>query len=53
MALIRDPGFWRRFSLAVHRDEEAKGAADNREQEQSIYSYAPVSLMRLNSVVAN
>lgn len=53
MALIRDPGFWRRFSLAVHRDEEAKGAADNREQEQSIYSYVPVSLMRLNSVLAN
>jgi len=23
MALIRDPAFWRRFSVAVHLDEEA------------------------------
>ncbi|KZF22445.1 hypothetical protein L228DRAFT_268909 [Xylona heveae TC161] len=23
MALIRDPAFWRRFSMAIHQDEEA------------------------------
>ncbi|OCK76073.1 hypothetical protein K432DRAFT_307160 [Lepidopterella palustris CBS 459.81] len=23
MAVVRDPAFWRRFSMAVHRDEEA------------------------------
>ncbi|KAJ5730902.1 uncharacterized protein N7483_005410 [Penicillium malachiteum] len=25
MALVRDPYFWKRFSTAVHLDEEAKG----------------------------
>lgn len=24
MALVRDPYFWKRFSTAVHRDDEAK-----------------------------
>ncbi|GFF42741.1 conserved hypothetical protein [Aspergillus udagawae] len=30
MALVRDPLFWKRFSRAVHLDEEAKAAAQNR-----------------------
>ncbi|KAJ5580269.1 uncharacterized protein N7459_006254 [Penicillium hispanicum] len=28
MALVRDPYFWKRFSTAVHLDEEAKGISD-------------------------
>lgn len=48
MALIRDPGFWRRFSVAIHRDEEAKGAAEDRELEHSVYSYAPTFIMRID-----
>lgn len=28
MALVRDPYFWKRFSTAVHLDEEAKGVSD-------------------------
>ncbi|KAF2186770.1 hypothetical protein K469DRAFT_145217 [Zopfia rhizophila CBS 207.26] len=24
MAMVRDPAFWRRFSVAVHQDEEAQ-----------------------------
>ncbi|KAJ6104061.1 hypothetical protein N7523_010381 [Penicillium sp. IBT 18751x] len=27
MALVRDPYFWKRFSTAVHLDEEAKSAS--------------------------
>jgi len=26
MAVVRDPAFWRRFSMAVHLDEEAQTA---------------------------
>ncbi|KAJ6018228.1 hypothetical protein N7451_001607 [Penicillium sp. IBT 35674x] len=28
MALVRDPYFWKRFSTAVHLDEEAKGTTE-------------------------
>lgn len=28
MALVRDPYFWKRFSTAVHLDEEAKGTPE-------------------------
>lgn len=38
MALVRDPGFWRRFSVAVKRDEEAKSSKDDLTREQSVYS---------------
>lgn len=30
MALVRDPAFWRRFSRAIHLDEEAR-TAENKE----------------------
>ncbi|EDP48117.1 conserved hypothetical protein [Aspergillus fumigatus A1163] len=30
MTLVRDPLFWKRFSRAVHLDEEAKAAAQNK-----------------------
>ncbi|KAK1145009.1 hypothetical protein N8T08_004724 [Aspergillus melleus] len=30
MALARDPAFWRRFSRAIHMDEEAK-SSENKE----------------------
>ncbi|KAJ5558012.1 hypothetical protein N7535_009503 [Penicillium sp. DV-2018c] len=29
MALVRDPYFWKRFSTAVHLDEEAKASEQN------------------------
>ncbi|KAJ5121059.1 uncharacterized protein N7515_009020 [Penicillium bovifimosum] len=29
MALVRDPYFWKRFSTAVHLDEESKAAEPN------------------------
>ncbi|KAJ5109659.1 hypothetical protein N7532_002304 [Penicillium argentinense] len=33
MALVRDPYFWKRFSTAVHQDDEAKTASQlNLEQ---------------------
>ena len=38
MALVRDPGFWRRFSVAVKQDEEARSSKDNLAKEQSFYS---------------
>ncbi|RMJ26282.1 hypothetical protein PHISP_02859 [Aspergillus sp. HF37] len=38
MTVARDPCFWRRFSLAVHLDEEAKGSTEKN--ESSIFSYA-------------
>lgn len=28
MALVRDPYFWKRFSTAVHLDQEAKGTPE-------------------------
>ncbi|PWY77068.1 hypothetical protein BO70DRAFT_397956 [Aspergillus heteromorphus CBS 117.55] len=31
MALVRDPAFWRRFSLAIHLDEEAKGSDEHKD----------------------
>ncbi|KAE8348810.1 hypothetical protein BDV28DRAFT_142655 [Aspergillus coremiiformis] len=27
MALVRDPAFWRRFSRAIHLDEQAKASS--------------------------
>ncbi|RMZ85749.1 hypothetical protein DV737_g418, partial [Chaetothyriales sp. CBS 132003] len=30
MAAVRDPAFWRRFSMAVHQDEEKGSVADNQ-----------------------
>ncbi|PYI05661.1 hypothetical protein BO78DRAFT_419417 [Aspergillus sclerotiicarbonarius CBS 121057] len=36
MALVRDPAFWKRFSAAIHLDEEAKGGTDQR--KPSIWS---------------
>ncbi|OJJ34437.1 hypothetical protein ASPWEDRAFT_42440, partial [Aspergillus wentii DTO 134E9] len=31
MATIRDPAFWRRFSLAVHLDAASKNPSDDKE----------------------
>ncbi|KAL4897499.1 hypothetical protein BDV59DRAFT_197789 [Aspergillus ambiguus] len=31
MALVRDPAFWRRFSRAIHLDEEAKAQLSSSE----------------------
>ncbi|KAJ5325210.1 hypothetical protein MYU51_020965 [Penicillium brevicompactum] len=33
MTLVRDPCFWKRFSAAVHMDEESKGV-DQQTQKQ-------------------
>ncbi|KAJ5225014.1 hypothetical protein N7468_006239 [Penicillium chermesinum] len=35
MALVRDPYFWKRFSTAVHLDEESKGVQCNVEAPQT------------------
>ncbi|EAW10952.1 uncharacterized protein ACLA_065860 [Aspergillus clavatus NRRL 1] len=35
MALVRDPMFWKRFSRAVHLDEEAKAAAGGKNNSNS------------------
>lgn len=42
MAVPRDPAFWKRFSLAVHRDEEAQAIATahdpaSKQQAQSTW----------------
>lgn len=37
MALVRDPYFWKRFSRAVHLDEEAKAAAEKNEEHVLSY----------------
>lgn len=42
MALVQDPEFWRRFSRAIHLDEEAKGPSESA--ETVVYSYAASSL---------
>ncbi|KAL4911836.1 hypothetical protein BDW62DRAFT_207056 [Aspergillus aurantiobrunneus] len=36
MALVRDPWFWRRFSRAVHLDEEIKSPTE--EKDTTIWS---------------
>lgn len=33
MALVRDPMFWRRFSRAIHLDEEAKALSPHPESK--------------------
>ncbi|CAG7940018.1 unnamed protein product [Penicillium salamii] len=38
MALVRDPCFWKRFSTAVHMDEESK-AADQQTKKQDTQSW--------------
>ncbi|KAJ5807638.1 hypothetical protein N7447_011094 [Penicillium robsamsonii] len=38
MALVRDPYFWKRFSAAVHMDEESK-AVDQGTQKQDAASW--------------
>lgn len=48
MGLVRNPYFWRRFSLAVHLDEEAKGSI--QKSETSIFSYAPDTLQPSNGL---
>lgn len=46
MALVRDPYFWKRFSTAVHLDEEAKSASTlDLECTQQKYSPSPVSIL--------
>lgn len=39
MALVRDPWFWRRFSRAVHLDEEVRTPTE--EKQTTIWSYVP------------
>ncbi|PKX90352.1 uncharacterized protein P174DRAFT_463795 [Aspergillus novofumigatus IBT 16806] len=41
MTLVRDPLFWKRFSRAVHLDEEAKAAAQNKSPGQLDPSTVP------------
>ncbi|KAI2699424.1 uncharacterized protein N7518_005722 [Penicillium psychrosexuale] len=38
MALVRDPYFWKRFSTAVHMDEESK-AIDRAQAKQDAASW--------------
>lgn len=40
MTLVRDPLFWKRFSRAVHLDEEAKAAAQNKSPVQPYVLFA-------------
>jgi hypothetical protein len=35
MAVVRDPAFWRRFSMAVHLDEEAQNPQARPELKHS------------------
>ncbi|PYI20109.1 hypothetical protein BO99DRAFT_402120 [Aspergillus violaceofuscus CBS 115571] len=46
MAQNRDPAFWRRFSLAIHLDEESK--ASTPEKEVTLWSYV-VSLLPIQA----
>lgn len=39
MALVRDPYFWKRFSKAVHQDEEAKSASTLNLESPTQYKY--------------
>lgn len=43
MALVRDPFFWKRFSTAVHQDEEAKSASTLNLESPTHQKYAPSS----------
>lgn len=46
MALVRDPAFWRRFSRAIHLDEEAKAQLRSSE---TIISCVPYNSSREES----
>lgn len=37
MALVRDPAFWKRFSAAMHLDEEAK--TETGPKKPTIWTY--------------
>lgn len=41
MAMVRDPAFWRRFSVAVHQDEEAQARATRPELKHSYVTPSP------------
>lgn len=41
MALVRDPHFWHRFSLAVHLDEE-KSSTESNDSSLVSYVYYPI-----------
>lgn len=43
--MVRDPQFWRRFSVAVHRDEEAQAEALSRPELKHAYvqTLSPIS----------
>jgi hypothetical protein len=43
MAYIRDPSFWRRFSLAVHRAEEKELQQHQRQHLQEAGTRSPSS----------
>jgi hypothetical protein len=42
MAVVRDPAFWRRFSVAVHLDEEAQTAKPELKHSYVIPSRAAI-----------
>ncbi|OQE35123.1 hypothetical protein PENCOP_c014G03195 [Penicillium coprophilum] len=39
MALVRDPYFWKRFSAAVHMDEESKAVHQGTKTKQDAASW--------------
>jgi hypothetical protein len=41
MALVRDPFFWKRFSTAVHMDEEAKAVDQGTQTVPAPYVSLP------------
>ncbi|PLB37599.1 uncharacterized protein BDW47DRAFT_106478 [Aspergillus candidus] len=49
MALVRDPMFWRRFSRAIHLDEEAKGLSPPNESKPVAGSGETVSSISSSS----
>ena len=53
MALVRDPLFWHRFSLAVHLDEEAKASMGKNEDPVLSYVYCHYSMSSKKYLIWN
>jgi len=41
MAVVRDPSFWKRFSMAVHLDEERNAAVSSSDRPELKHTYVP------------
>jgi len=39
MAVVRDPSFWKRFSMAVHLDEERNAAVSSSDRPELKHTY--------------